>query len=256
MASRIDWTRKIVNDFWDGVSRTRLTELSFSRTVGGKLLEFVGPYVPPGARCLDFGAGDGSLVRLLVQRGCQAAAYEPSPERRGQILDASLESNPKFLGFVGPEDENSFDVLIAAEVIEHVLDDEIEEVMATFHRYLRPGGTLIVTTPNNEDLDLGSCYCPVSGVFFHRWQHVRSFSAESLDGLLQRAGFRRVADHRVDFSSYGELHEKYLQLAHDARHLRRLGPLYPLVKRFLQKPAAQELRVGAQTHLIYIGRPG
>jgi SAM-dependent methyltransferase len=246
----------MVNEFWAGVSRTRLTELSFSRTAGPKLLEFVGSYLPPGARCLDFGAGDGSLIRLLVQRGCPAAAYEPSPERRDQILDSSLESDPNFLGFVGPEDEKSFDVLIAAEVIEHVLDHEIEGVMRTFHKYLKPGGTLIVSTPNNEDLDLGSCFCPVSGVFFHRWQHVRSFSAESLSGLLQRGGFTRVADHRVDFSAYGELYEKYLQLTSDVRHLRRLGPLYPLVRRFLQKPAVEELRLGAQTHLIYIGRPG
>ena len=119
------WTRELINRFWDGVSQTRLTELSFSRVNGETLIGFIGDHLAPGTRCLDFGAGDGSLLRLLVEHGCPTAAYEPSNERSAQIAGESLADNPLYLGTVGAADEGSFDVIIAAEVVEHVLDEEI-----------------------------------------------------------------------------------------------------------------------------------
>lgn len=253
MPTDIEWTRDGVNRFWDGVAKTRLDELSFSKAAGGKLLDFVGHHLAPGTRCLDFGAGDGSLVRLLLERGCKAAALEPSPERRALIADAELASHPGFLGFVDGREEQVFDVVIAAEVIEHVLDDELPGVLEGFRRYLKPGGLLIVTTPNDEDLELGSCYCPVSDLVFHRWQHVRSFTADSLAALLSDVGFSRLEDHRVDFSASGELYEQYVVLLRENRYLRWLGPLYYLLKPLLRKPPAGDLRIGAQNGLVYVG---
>ncbi len=198
-------TRELINRFWDGVSQTRLTELSFSRICGETPIGYLSAYLTPGTRCLDFGAGDGSLLKLLVERGCPTAAYEPSTLSRSQIARESLEENTLYLGTVGTEGEGSFDVIIAAEVVEHILEEEIEEVLNTFRRYLKPGGLLIVTTPNNEDLELGACYCPVSNKVFHRWQHLRSLTADSLNAMLSQGGFTRIADHRRCDRSGGEV---------------------------------------------------
>lgn len=33
------------------------------------------------------------------------------------------------------------------------------------------GGALIITTPNEENLEDNMVYCPVSNTIFHRWQH-------------------------------------------------------------------------------------
>lgn len=251
---QLKWTRELVNTFWDGVAQTRLDELSFSKTAGEKLLSYIEHHLAPGIRCLDYGAGDGSLVRLLLEYGCKVSALEPSPERRAVIANQPLSTHENFLGFASEQDENSFDLVIAAEVIEHVLDEDLDDTLGAFHRHLKPNGILVVTTPNNEDLDLGACYCPVSGKVFHRWQHVRSFTAESLDVTLSGAGFRRIEDHRVDFSATGELYEQNIELLREIHYLRRLGPLYYLVKRFLDKPRVGDLRLGARTALIYVGQ--
>jgi hypothetical protein len=41
----------------------------------------VGQYLSESKRHLDFGAGDGNFVRLLVDHGMPTAAFEPSPAR-------------------------------------------------------------------------------------------------------------------------------------------------------------------------------
>ncbi|HJW27348.1 MAG TPA: hypothetical protein VJ576_20825 [Rhodocyclaceae bacterium] len=63
---RVDWDRPLVNRFWNGVSPPRLEEISFAKQAGNKLIEAIAEYLPPGTRCLDFGAGNGELVRILL----------------------------------------------------------------------------------------------------------------------------------------------------------------------------------------------
>lgn len=262
LPKELQWTRELVNKFWDGVSQTPLTELSFARLNGQKLMYFVGHHLPPKVTCLDFGSGGGDLIALLVKRGCRAAAFEPSGERSKDLMNSPFAANPNFLGVVDNDSTKTFDVVIAAEVVEHVLDAELPEVVNRLRHFLNPGGTLIATTPNNEDLKSAIVYCPVSDLVFHRWQHLRSFNAESLDACLSAGGFRRIEDHRVDFSSDAGRIEEIKRLKQEVRYLRWLGPLYfvvaPLIRSRRQarsKAAAQVgLRIGAQTTLIYVGK--
>jgi 2-polyprenyl-3-methyl-5-hydroxy-6-metoxy-1,4-benzoquinol methylase len=46
--------------------------------------------------------------------------------------------------------DSSYDVIISTEVIEHL--ENPRGVFRELHRLLRPGGTLIVTTPNQESI--------------------------------------------------------------------------------------------------------
>lgn len=227
--NRLVWTRELVEKFWDGVGRTRLTELSFSRLAGSKLLHIARPWVSEGARCLDFGAGNGDLVEKLLASGFAVAAYEPSPERRRILLSSAFCSHARFLGAVGDDCKESFDVVFAAEVLEHVLDSELDKVLGGISAFVRKGGLLIVTTPNSEDLDLNSVYCPVSDVFFHRWQHVRSFDAASLEALLSRFEFEPIHQQSIDFSGAAELQDQNLEMKRQVFYLSFLGPLYYLV---------------------------
>ena len=226
--NKLIWTPELVEKFWDGVGRTRLRELSFSRLAGSQLLQIVQPWLSDGAKCLDFGAGDGDLVEKLLASGFPAAAYEPNPERRANLLSRPFCSHPRFLGVVGDGHQEGFDVVFAVEVLEHVLDSDLDTVLARVARLLRPGGLLIVTTPNREDLELNSVYCPLSDAFFHRWQHVRSFDAASLNELLSRFQFEPVHQKWIDFSRTAEWHENQ-ELERRVFYLSFLGPLYYLV---------------------------
>lgn len=98
-------------------------------------------------RLLDFGAGVGHLINDLLRL------------RRFQITGADLMRRP-----VGLDEsvtwveadlnerlniaDESFDVIVAAEVIEHL--ENPRAVAREWFRLLRPGGTLLISTPNNE----------------------------------------------------------------------------------------------------------
>ena len=50
----------------------------------------------------------------------------------------------------------------------------------------------MVTTPNNEDLSKSLICNPIDGSLFHRWQHVRSWSKESLTKKLEDFNFKPI----------------------------------------------------------------
>jgi len=234
-----------MEQFWDGIARTRLIELNFSRLGGKALIAAIAHLLPKDGRILDFGAGDGDLIEHMCARGLRVAAYEPS-KGRSQNLEKRLAGYPGFLRTVNAEStDESFDVVMLVEVIEHILEEQLDSTLHLLARFTRPGGTVIVSTPNNEDLDLGMAYCPVSNTLFHRWQHVRSFTRETLAAMLARYGFEEIATHQLEYRD--ELYLPYDDI---------WGSLEAtmLPPHILELRANQSTYVGAGTGLVYIGR--
>lgn len=194
----LDWTPDLVQHFWDGLAHTRSLEQGFAALAGAYFIPAVSHLLKPQDRILDYGAGDGQLVEILCKRGYRAAAFEPSIQRAA-TLTRKLAGVEGFLGVLGPEGGQTFDVVLLTEVIEHVLEPELDAFLRGLGAMLKPGGLLIVTTPNNEDLERSQVYCPVCDAIFHRWQHVRSLDRESLPALLAGYGFSEVATHCLDF---------------------------------------------------------
>jgi SAM-dependent methyltransferase len=196
---RLRWTPALVDRFWNGFAQTKLVNFAFSKIGGRSLIVAIDHLLPRDGDILDYGAGDGQLIKLLCEKGLRAAAYEPSASR-ARHLRAALGETPGFLGVEGQNISRRFDVVILAEVIEHILDESLDASLQRIQRAVRPGGLVVVTTPNNEDLELGMCYCPQSNMLFHRWQHVRSFDDQSLPALFRNYGFEEVVTHRIDFA--------------------------------------------------------
>ncbi|MBR0896492.1 glycosyltransferase [Bradyrhizobium tropiciagri] len=246
-AERLKWTPELVNRFWDNVGQTRLTELSFAKLGGRSVITAIDHILPKYGRILDFGAGDGHLLRFMAQRGLTVAGYEPSKGRAAN-LQRALENFDGFLGVVGDDSTETFDVVIMSEVIEHVLDEVLDVTLDRLARFVRPGGILVITTPNNEDLDLDMAYCPVSNLLFHRWQHVRSLDQSSLKALLSRFGVDEVVTHRVGF-------DDNIFVPHDAFWSGKpiVDPLPDWLENIRQNKPAQ---AGAGNRLLYIGQKG
>lgn len=198
---KLKWTPELVRKFWDGLAHTRLPELGFSRQVGKSLIIAIEHELPRDGRILDFGAGDGDLIKLLCERGYLTAAYEDSKERQ-TVLKQNLGQHENFLGTIDKHSNETFEVVIMAEVIEHILDEELDETLNKIARLIEPGGLIVVTTPNNEDLEMNMAYCPESNLIFHRWQHVRSFTDQSLKELLARYGVEEIVSHQVELNDH------------------------------------------------------
>ncbi len=241
---KIIWTSQLVEKFWNGFAQTRLVELSFSRLAGKSLITAIDHLLPMSSKILDFGAGDGDLAKLLCARNLKVAAYEPSAER-AQLLEAKM-AGIDFLGIVNADSNAAFDVVLMIEVIEHILDEDLDDCLKHICSLMRPGGMLIVTTPNNEDLDLNMVYCPISNTLFHRWQHVRSFTQQSLVHLLQKFGLREIVTHQIEFNDAYFL--KYDRIWGDLEAYSN-PPAY--IRDIRNNMAAI---VGAGSNLLYVGR--
>jgi SAM-dependent methyltransferase len=100
-----------------------------------------------------------------------------------------------------PVRSGSVDVVANFQVIEHLWDQEA--FLAECHRVLRPGGTLLVTTPNRITFSPGRD-TPLNPF------HTRELAATELSGLLHAAGFR------IDF--LGGLHHGPRLRELDAAH--------------------------------------
>jgi 2-polyprenyl-3-methyl-5-hydroxy-6-metoxy-1,4-benzoquinol methylase len=102
-----------------------------------------------GGTALDFGAGRGELASRLAACGrfervvaADLVAYGTPPEGV-EWLNSDL-NDPL------PLADGSIDVVLAVEVVEHL--ENIRAVCREWARLLRPGGAVLLTTPNNESV--------------------------------------------------------------------------------------------------------
>jgi predicted SAM-dependent methyltransferase len=87
-----------------------------------------------------------------------------------------------------PLEDNSIDVVLAGEIIEHVLPREVDAVVFELFRVLKLGGRLLMTTPNPSYLRNRMMGRSVLGDIGHVSQH----HPRSLKLRLLLAGFSRV----------------------------------------------------------------
>ena len=76
-------------------------------------------------------------------------------------------------------------------------------------------------------MELQSAYCPSCSTLFHRWQHVRSFTPESLADLLAGAGFEREFLGLADFADDAAVYEASRNQAARDRVVAEFGRDHP-----------------------------
>ena len=89
---------------------------------------------------LDFGCGS-SPYKQLIDHECYIGVdtYASGHDHRTSKINTIVDGEHL------PFRDDSFDLILATEVIEHI--DQPDKVLKEFFRILKPGGTLIVTVP-------------------------------------------------------------------------------------------------------------
>ncbi len=143
-----------------------------------------------GTKLLDVGCSDGSMTEQFGPRFTISGvdASEKSVQvARSKGIDAQICNVEEGL----PYDAETFDIVIATEVLEHVLRTDF--VLHEINRVLRPGGHLIVTTPNvNSITSLAMMILldmPPFASARYRAPHVRDFTIRTLKMALGNHGF-------------------------------------------------------------------
>lgn len=158
--------------FVTGVARekARRKQMFLDATVPGKLL--------------DVGCGDGTFLNFMRQRGWQVDGIDFDAQaiatarqkydltlRHGDLVAANLP-------------ESSFDAVTMSHVVEHLPDPVA--MLAEIRRLLKPGGRLVMTTPNTAGLGHRKFGAHWFGIDAPR--HLHLFSASSLSEVARRSG--------------------------------------------------------------------
>lgn len=83
--------------------------------------------------------------------------------------------------------DNSYDVVVAGELIEHLLPADVESTLREFYRVLRPQGRMLLTTPNPQYIKLKLTGGSVLG-----GAHVSEHYHRELRRRVERLGFRSI----------------------------------------------------------------
>lgn len=185
------------------------------QTIAERTLSRIRPHAP-GSRLLDVGSGPGFMLSTARKHGWAPVALDPSPFAVAQARKAGFEAHEGMLEEVELEPA-SFDAITLLQVIEHVTDPR--RLLAACHRVLKPGGAMVVATPNPASL-----LANAKREGFNYWippVHCVWYTPKALTMVLRRAGFRVVT--RVTWSARTErIHDGVDALRHT-----KLGKVLP-----------------------------
>jgi ubiquinone/menaquinone biosynthesis C-methylase UbiE len=157
---------------------------------------------------IDLGAGSGEF---LISLGKTFKANVSGMDISADRISKAAEKYPKINYFQGtldniPAEDNSFEIVISTQTVEHLLDEDLQKSFNEMARVLKPGGMLFITTRFNEDLSLGWKVCPDCHAVFQHSQHMQTFNYRSISELCANAGLSkswayrsRCRDHMHDY---------------------------------------------------------
>ncbi|XP_038540162.1 ubiquinone biosynthesis O-methyltransferase, mitochondrial isoform X1 [Canis lupus familiaris] len=152
-----------------------------------------------GMKILDVGCGGGLLTEPLGRLGASVIGIDPVDEniKTAQhhksfdpVLDKRIEYRACSLEEIVQETAETFDAVVASEVVEHVID--LETFIQCCCEVLKPGGSLFITTINKTQLSyaLGIVFAEqIAGIVpkgTHTWE--KFISPEKLESILESNG--------------------------------------------------------------------
>jgi 2-polyprenyl-3-methyl-5-hydroxy-6-metoxy-1,4-benzoquinol methylase len=140
-----------------------------------------------GGTLLDVGSGTGEVLVAAGQRGWRAQGVEPertaaqmASERGAQVTVAHLEESGL--------PENSFDVVSAFHVLEHIADTR--RFLRTMGRWARPGGFVVIEVPNWASFQRRRMCEHWIGL--RPLEHIVHFTPRTLPQVMDSAGLEPV----------------------------------------------------------------
>lgn len=142
--------------------------------------------LPREAAVLDLGCGAGQMLEFLKDEGfTNAQGVDISREQveiaRSRGLNAEVGDAIAFL----KAHENAFDLLVAFDFFEHFSKSELLSLSGLILNALKPGGYLLLQTPNGQGLFPGQ-------IIYGDLTHMTIFTPESMTNLLRLSNFEQI----------------------------------------------------------------
>lgn len=190
--------------------------------------------VPQGARVLDVGCGTGSVSSIVQsRRNASVVGIEPDERRAARARERGIDTRTALLSADVIGELGSFDVVLFADVLEHLPDPL--SALRLARTALAPDGVIVASVPNIAHWSVRTEL--LRGRFTYRkWgimdgTHLRWFTDANLHFLFTTAGLaitRERVTAGVDLDCYSErLPWRRLSRPTRARIIRRAIRIWP-----------------------------
>ncbi|MGH8128170.1 MAG: methyltransferase domain-containing protein [Gammaproteobacteria bacterium] len=141
---------------------------------------------------LDLGSGRGEWLEVLAEHGHHGRGVDSNrgmlraSEARGHdVVEADA------LDYLHAQPNGSFAAITSMHMVEHMPYPVVIQLIEEALRVLRPGGVLILETPNPENVLVGSC------MFYMDPTHLHPIPPPLLQWTVQVRGFEQVEIERL-----------------------------------------------------------
>lgn len=151
-----------------------------------KFLPKIKPYLK--GVCLDVGCGIGNIT-IIANKFTETIGIDISEI----AINIARKRYPNIEFFKGdvvnmPFENSKFDIILAFELVEHIMDTE--KMFWQFHRVLKKGGYLCLSTPRFNRLKLMAM--GLFDCFGLKMPHVRFYTKERLFKMLKKFNFEII----------------------------------------------------------------
>jgi len=194
-------------------SRLLSYEKDFTRI---KIIESL---IGSNSRILDIGCYDGTIGKLLIDRNNEVHGIDGSEDALKVALQRGIKAKTGDLEERFDFEDNFFDVVLAGEIIEHILDTD--SFISEIKRVLKPSGYLVLSTPNVASLGRRAILLFGGNPYFEASLgfppeavagHIRFFTKDLLLRFLTHSNFKIVnfTSDVINFSPSGRICNNFL----------------------------------------------
>lgn len=141
---------------------------------------------------LDLGCGRGEWLTVLKEHGFSAIGVD---QDQGMLSCGAQDGLNTYLGdalsYLKGQPDNSQVIISAFHLVEHISFEDLYSLVSESHRVLKPGGILLMETPNPENLMVATSY------FYLDPTHRRPIPLGLLSFVVEYCGFSQIKVMRL-----------------------------------------------------------